>query len=264
MPDTIDIIRHESVFDPSKYNYPMHIIGAGATGSRVFAALVELGMTNIKVYDPDRIESHNLANQIYNTDDVGEYKVTGCKKFYQRKVGTLTVPEEMLFLPEKVTAGFLLRNNIYGGVVFILTDTMASRQAIFNGLTRRTEDSVNSIGEGGDPALRRPPLLIIETRMGSTHGSIFTVNPFDKAACDAWHKTLVDDTNEDNIELSPCGTTLSVGTTAALIANYAVWQMMQFFTDPLSVQPQLDFFFKPTLTISSPTIIPVEQATSAA
>jgi hypothetical protein len=90
--------------------------------------------------------------------------------------------------------------------------------------------------------------------MGSTHGTVFSINPFDEKDRKAWYSTLVDDTDEDLIELSPCGTTLSVGTTASLIANYAVWQMMQFFVDPVGMHSQLDLFFKPTLTITSSVI----------
>lgn len=255
MTETINIMRHESVFNPAKHPFPMHIIGAGATGSRIFAALVELGINNIKVYDPDVIEDHNLANQIYMASDVGKPKVIGCQNFYKAKLGADTFPEEMEFHQRAVTSAYISDGYVAGGVVFILTDTMDSRRQIFDGLISRCQRATTT-SLGNDPTLRMKstPLLIIETRMGSTHGSIFTVNPYDSSACKAWRETLIDDTDPDNIELSPCGTTLSVGTTASLIANYAVWQMMQFFVDPLSLQPQLDFFFKPTLTIPSPAI----------
>ena len=63
MTEAINIMRHESVFNPADYPYPVHIIGAGATGSRVFAAITELGMKHVHVYDPDVVEDHNLANQ---------------------------------------------------------------------------------------------------------------------------------------------------------------------------------------------------------
>ena len=247
--DALNIMRHESVFNPPDYPYPFHVIGAGATGSRVFAALVELGIPNIFVYDDDIIADHNLANQIYMYDDIGQTKVNGCKRFAKAKLGI--VPETMAFNNWKVTPSTISDGLISGGVVFILTDTMESRRKIFDSLIRRNNDGISMAGSTQHSTA---PMLIIETRMGSTHGSVFSVNPFDKTACEAWRETLVDDTNEDIIELSPCGTTLSVGTTASLIANYAVWQMMQFFVDPLALQPQLDFFFKPTLTIPSAAI----------
>lgn len=253
MDNVINVMRHQSVFDPSKHDYPIHIIGAGATGSRVFAALVELGMKKIHVYDPDVIEEHNLANQIYNAGDVGDFKVVGCRTFLKNKLGLSneeSAPESFKFYQRRVATSYINDpHNIKGGVVFILTDTMDSRRTIFNALVKRCQD-VNEETSRAEYA----PLLIIETRMGSTHGSIFTINPFDTIQNKQWESTLVDDTDPDNIELSPCGTTLSVGTTASLIANYAVWQMMQFFVDPVGMQPRIDLFFKPTLTITSPAI----------
>ena len=247
--EALNILRHESVFDPSQYPYPFHVIGAGATGSRVFAALVELGIKNITVYDDDIVEDHNLANQIYTVHDINTPKVDGCRYFAEAKLGT--VPDTMTFHNEKVTRSFINAGYVNAGIVFILTDTMESRRKIFDALVRRTE---NGSDMAESTQLSSAPMLIIETRMGSTHGAVYSVNPFDKLACEAWRSTLVDDTDPDTTELSPCGTTLSVGTTASLIANYAVWQMMQFFVDPLGMQPQIDFFFKPTLTITSPAI----------
>ena len=253
MTEAINIMRHESIFNPAEHPYPCHIIGAGATGSRVFAALVELGVKDISVYDPDIIEDHNLANQIYMAANIGQPKVVGCEAFAKAKLGITydtRLPEGFNFYHRKVTRSYIEGGGgITKGVVFILTDTMESRRQIFDSLIKRAKPSISST-----MSYRHAPLLIIETRMGSTHGSIFTINPFDVAACEAWRNTLIDDTDEDNIELSPCGTTLSVGTTASLIANYAVWQMMQFFVDPVGLQPQIDLFFKPTLTITSPAI----------
>ena len=173
------------------------------------------------------------------------------KHFVQNKLGV--VPETIAFNNFKVTPAFINDGYVRGGIVFILTDTMDSRRKIFDSLVR-LNDSDRGGSMTSNNQLSQSPMLIIETRMGSTHGSIFSINPFDKTACDAWRSTLIDDTDTDNIELSPCGTALSVGTTASLIANYAVWQMMQFFVDPLAMQPQVDFFFKPTLTITSTAI----------
>jgi hypothetical protein len=243
MTESINIMRHASIFDPKEYPYPVHIIGAGATGSRVFAALVELGITNIRVYDDDVVEDHNLANQIYGVDDIGNFKVTGCSNFTLHKLGI--VPESMMFINRKVTDGYLRNGGVESGIVFLLTDTMASRREIVAGLHRRCSS-------GSQAALA--PLLVIETRMASTHGSVFTINLFDDELYKQWQSTLIDDTDEDAIELSPCGTALSVGTTASLIANYAVWQMMQFFVDPVGLQPRVDLFFKPTLTMTMSAI----------
>lgn len=245
MNQTINIMRHESIFNPSEYPYPVHIIGVGATGSRVFAALIELGVKDISVYDYDVVEDHNLANQIYIATDIGKPKVEGCAQFASNKLGCL--PAELKFFSQKVTPDFISNGGIAGGIVFLLTDTMSSRRHIANTLVNRCNSPIATKAV-------LAPLLIIETRMGSTHGAVFTINPFDNGSYKQWLSTLVDDDDTDSIELSPCGTALSVGTTASLIANYAVWQMMHFFVDPIGLQPRVDLFFKPTLTITSSAI----------
>jgi hypothetical protein len=245
----INTMRHVSIFDPAEFNVPIHIIGVGATGSRVFASLVELGCENISVYDYDIVEEHNLANQIYTASDINNPKVKGCEAFYTSKTGLDPddFPSTMQFVDCKVTPAYMASTSfMQGGVVFIMTDTMDSRKSIANSLLSRVHNERTNA--------HTPPIFIIETRMASTHGSVLSFNPFDDDQYKAWCRTLVDDSDEDSIEVSPCGTAMSVGTTASLIANYAVWQMIQFFTSPMSLQPRIDMFFKPTLTITSPAL----------
>jgi molybdopterin/thiamine biosynthesis adenylyltransferase len=252
MSPVINIMRHESVFDPNQHPYPIHIIGVGATGSHVFASLVGLGCKNISVYDYDVVEEHNLANQIYMGSDVGSPKVDACKRYYCNKLGISEdkIPVTMQFNNVRVTQSFVSESS-FSGIVFLLTDTMTSRRLLFNALTSgHTSGEFHPDRSGSTLATA----LIIETRMGATHGNIYTVNPYSTEQRNAWLSTLVDDENEDLIEVSPCGTALSVGPTASLIANYAVWQMMQFFVDPLALQQRVDVFFKPTLTITSPAL----------
>ncbi len=215
----ISIRRHQEIFDPSKYRGPITIIGAGATGSRVFAALAELGLTNITVYDFDKVEAHNLANQLFINHDIGQMKVSGLFDWYQRKMGVDLPPEEMKFIADKVTEDTQLK-----GVVFLLTDTMESRREIFERCIQGNTDIPT----------------VIETRMAATHGNVFTFNPHEKGQ--AWLDTLIDD---DDAETSACGSTLSVGTTASVIANLAVWQFMHLKTDPLAVDEVVNVFLKP-------------------
>ena len=87
---------------------------------------------------------------------------------------------------------------------------------------------------------------MIETRMGSNYGQIFCINPFDPKEADAWKDTLLDD-DDPTLEVSACGTSISVGPTAKTIANLAVWQMINFLTDPLAMAKRTNMFLKPTM-----------------
>jgi len=230
----INTMRHQSIFDSDEHNPPIHIIGVGATGSRVWLSLVELGLTNIHVYDFDKVEPHNLANQVYMARDVGRPKVHGLARYYQDKTGA-PAPEDMGFHNMRVSSetGFNYRQ--FSGIVFLMTDTMASRRDIY--------DSI--IADQGLDA-KQKVFLMIETRMASSYGNVFTHNPFDPAQASAWKATLVDD-DAESTEVSPCGTSISVGPTANTIANIAVWQMINFFTDPLAEAQVVNLYMKPTI-----------------
>lgn len=219
----ISTVRHDEVFDARKNNTQITIVGAGATGSRVFMALIELGLTNITVFDDDVVEGHNLANQAYVRHQVGKPKVMSLADLYRFKTGYMP-PESMLFINERVPCqGIPLK-----GTVFLLTDTMASRKEIY------------------DKEIKDNPEVthVIETRMASTHGNIFSFSPYEKAKSQRWRDGL---TNDEGGEVSACGSSLSVGTTASIIANMAVWQMMHSMTNPEAVEGRLDVYLNPTM-----------------
>lgn len=219
------IRRHQPIFDPAQHPHPIHIIGCGATGSRVFTALVELGCTNIHCYDFDTVEEHNLANQAYTAEQIGIPKVDACAALYKSKTGAephknmsfhnLRLPDNSLPYLE--------------GYIFLLTDTMESRREIY------------------DKCIYGNPLIdgVIETRMASTHGNVLFFNPQDAEKSKAWLATLIDD---GEAELSPCGQPMSVGTTASIIANLAVMQYMWAVSDPAAVTSKLDIYLKPFMS----------------
>lgn len=244
----ISNLRHQSIFDASRTNPPITIIGAGATGSRVFEALVCLGLTNITVVDYDVVEPHNLANQLYEMADVGQPKVDALRRWYQAKTGAECIPGGMCFVRGYCGEDACLAEAGYSrtsverlhGVMFLMTDTMASRKAIYEQLKlTRTHD-------------RQPrPFLVIETRMASSYGNVFAFSPYRRDVAERWFETLGDD-DDENMELSPCGTSISVGPTATIIANLAVWQMILSLTNPEAVSPSLNVFLKPTMLTESP------------
>lgn len=221
----MNITRHQSIFDPQQNDHGITIIGAGATGSRLWLALVELGLKNITVYDFDVVESHNLANQIYLETHIGLPKVTALEAYYRYKTGE-TPPPSMRFLNEKVDSNTI---DMFSGTVFLLTDTMQSRREIFD----------------SHCAENYSLKCVIETRMASSYGNIFTFDPNDKDMREAWINTLVSD--DEPGEVSPCGSSISVGTTASIIANLAVWQFILQCTNPIAVDPKVNIFLQPLI-----------------
>lgn len=223
----ISIRRHQPIFDPSKFPYDIHIIGCGATGSRIYMALVELGCMRIHCYDFDVVEPHNLANQAFLHEHIGQQKVEGCRDLYTKKIGN-PPPATMHYHDMKVSKDTLTRGDL-SGTVFLLVDTVEARKDIYNTLIKDN-------------------LMIdhvIETRMASTHGNVFSFDPSDVEESKKWYDSLPTD---DTRELSACGQPISVGTTASVIANLAVWRYMLLHSNPAGADKRLDIYLKPFMS----------------
>lgn len=76
----MDLIKSIEYFDPISVKGKCHIIGCGSVGSTVAALLARLGVTKFVLYDFDRVEAHNLANQMFIHRDIKTEKVDAVKR----------------------------------------------------------------------------------------------------------------------------------------------------------------------------------------
>lgn len=196
----LDTIRHLEVFSPSDFgDQHIDIIGVGATGSRIALSLAKLGIENIGIWDPDRVEAHNIANQVFGNGDIGKSKVRALRDLIKAQTGIKVSTHKA-----RVEGSERL-----GPVVFLLTDTMASRMEIFKGALRYK------------PHIR----LVVETRMGADTGRIYTFNPALPIDVRGWEAAWYPDEETDP---SVCTAAVTVGPTAEIISGYAVWQFMRW------------------------------------
>jgi len=218
----LDSLRHQEIFDPRKNDAGVSIIGAGAIGSRIFALLVEQGLQKITVYDPDIVENHNLANQLYVRGDVGKLKVEGLLKWASQKYGvdpySARMPDTMCFVADFVEDCANLE-----GTVFLLVDSLESRAKLAD--TMRGNYNIPRV---------------IDVRMAALHGKVFTFSPHTKL--DEYLDTIGSD---DDAEVSACGSPYSVASTASLLSAVAVGSFMSAKTDPASVDEVLSVFARP-------------------
>jgi molybdopterin/thiamine biosynthesis adenylyltransferase len=226
MPTAIDTSRHIDVFSPGALgNVRVDIIGVGATGSRVVLSLAKLGLENIHVWDFDIVESHNIANQAYRLGDIGRLKVDALQEIVLDATGTRVTSHN-----EKVDGSQKL-----GEIIFLLVDSMAARKEIWNKSIR------NKIRVK----------LMIETRMGTDSGRIYTIVPADPDQIAKYEENLYEDVEA---EVSACGTSMSVGPTAELISGLAVWQMIRWAAIKQGKQdklnPEILFGLRPMYTLA--------------
>lgn len=219
----IDPLRHLSVFSPTAFgNKRVDVVGCGATGSKIVMSLAKLGIVNMHIHDFDKVEEHNIPNQVFGAPHIGQFKVDALADLVKAYTGTTVTKHN-----DKVTGKEPL-----GNVVFVLTDTMASRKEIWDNAIK------NKIQTN----------LLVETRMGAAEGRIYSVNPCKPVHQRGYEKTLCAD--EEVTEASACGASISVGPTADLITGLAVWQMVRWFAINQGADEELEnetiFALRPT------------------
>lgn len=168
------------------------LIGAGGIGSPTALALAKMGVQHIAVYDDDRVEPHNLPNQLYRFGDLGRAKVEGlaeiCRDFAGIEIGAK---------PERFDG-----NHQLSGVVISGVDTMAGRKEIWRRI--RYNSAVQ---------------LYIEARMGAEVGRIHSVKPCEPDLVRWYEKTLYDDSEAVDLPCTARAVIYNVFVIAGFIAN---------------------------------------------
>lgn len=214
MANQLDVRRHAELFDPYTFNTPVTIIGAGATGSWLALSLAKLGITDITVWDFDIVEEHNVPNQAFLTVQVGETKVEALYNVVIANTGT-----EIKYKNDKFT-----HQRLYG-IVFLMVDSMKARKEIWEASIR----------------MKSAVKLLVEPRMGLNEGRIYNVNPTDlnhiKRYEDCWY-------SDDEAEVSACGTSQTVITTALSVASWCARQLINHHADvELDNEILIDFMY---------------------
>lgn len=191
----LDIRRHAELIDTDLFQDHVTVIGAGATGSWLVLQLAKLGIKNITVYDFDVVEEHNVPNQIFSIHDVGQYKVTALQRHVNHQTGTT-----INIIPEPYT------NQRLYGYVFCMVDSMEARKAIWEQAK-------------GKSAIKH----YVEPRMGLDVGRVYNVDPSNRE-----HQKRYEDCfyTDEEADVSACGVSQTVITTAMSIASYCTRQLI--------------------------------------
>lgn len=219
----MDYSRQRDVFQPELFKSPVHIIGCGATGSWLALTLAKLGVADLHLWDFDKVEEHNLPNQCYDHSDIGIAKAEALYSKILAATNCEVTPKTHI---EAVTGDTKL-----AGIVFVLTDTMKSRDEIFKKALKYN--------------IAVP--LVIETRMGLESGIIYSINPSSKIHIDKYEKTLYTD---EVAVTSMCGVSQSVAPTALIVANYAIWQFFRWFNKDEDTVQELIFDVRNNTTLT--------------
>jgi hypothetical protein len=193
----LDVRRHMELFDPYTFEKKVTIIGAGATGSWLVMMLAKLGIQDITVYDFDIVEEHNVPNQLYGIFDIGKPKVTALYEHVKAQTGL-----EIKAINERYESQRL------SGYVFCMVDTMSGRDKIWKYNVK----------------LKSAITLYMEPRMGLDTARIYNVDPMNLTHHKRYEACFYSD---DDAEVSACGTSMSVITTALTTASWIARQLIE-------------------------------------
>jgi len=200
----MDLSRHISVFNPAAVKDDIHIIGVGATGSFVAMMFARMGVPVINIYDFDDVEIHNIPNQYYDTGDLGKLKAEALadKLRLINPDITVNVGKEAV-TPEDVSK--------MSGYLFSLVDSMKVRKELWEA-AKANKDLIN----------------VWESRLGSDQARVYSL-PI-KSGLD-YAKYEQDFYDDDNAEVSACGTSITVLPIVMMTASLMMVQFIDLVMD---------------------------------
>lgn len=192
-------------FQPEKDQSMVHIIGCGSVGSTIAENLARCGVTKMTLWDFDKVESHNIVNQMFLQEHIGKNKAEAL-----RDIIISINPEAARDIVVK-TEGW--KGKTLSGYVFLAVDSIDVRKQI------------------------------VEKHMGSTYiKAMFDVRTLLESAqhyAADWsnidmRKALLKSmqfTHEEAAAETPtsaCGVTLGVATTVRIVSALAVNNYINF------------------------------------
>ena len=198
-------LRHAGWFGPEDAK-TLNIIGVGATGSHIGLYAAKMGFHNFRVWDADIVESHNLPNQIYDVEHIGQRKVDAFKQVLQRFNPSINVETHDYFFNSS-------HKELLEGPMILTVDTMSSRKEALS--TFELNWKVNKV---------------FETRLGFDFGELNIIDNMNVNDTKTWFSCLRDDSE---LEEGPCNLRICT-TLVSMVASYTVHCLCAMLTSKRS------------------------------
>lgn len=118
----MDLSKSYDFFQPDKDDARIHIVGCGSVGSTIAENLARCGVTKMTLWDFDKVEAHNIVNQMFRQQDVGRLKVDALKDIL------MDINPEMKDTVETKHEGW--QGKLMSGYVFLCVDNIELRKEI--------------------------------------------------------------------------------------------------------------------------------------
>ncbi len=196
-------LRQLDLVRPETLDLPIHVIGCGGIGSFAALALAKLGCVRLHLYDDDRVEEHNVPNQLYRLADVGRAKAEALADILEAFAGSRPTPHVRRIDGERLQ-----------GIVVSGVDSMMARKHLWWKAIRH----------------RASTPLYLDGRLGAELCRLYAIRPFDPDDVRCYEKSLYDDSQA----MLPACTAAAIIYTGFAIASLMADQVKKFATgEPL-------------------------------
>ena len=201
----MDLTKSIEYFNPIDVRAKCHIIGCGSVGSTVAELLARLGITKFVLYDFDKVEAHNIANQMFKHSDIKSPKVDAVKRII-----TEINPEAERTI-EIHSDGY--KDQRLNGYVFLCVDNIDLRREIC--AKNRMNRSIKAVFD-------------FRTRLEDAQH--YAANWNDMKQVDNLIKTMAFTHDEAHAAtpVTACGTELGVAPTVRMVCTLGVCNFMNF------------------------------------
>lgn len=118
----MDLSKSYDFFQPEKDDARIHIVGCGSVGSTIAENLARCGVTKMTLWDFDKVEAHNIVNQMFRQQDVGKLKVEALKDILS------DINPDIIDDVELKPDGW--RGKLMSGYIFLCVDSIELRREI--------------------------------------------------------------------------------------------------------------------------------------
>ena len=209
---TIDITRHVQHFDPHVFaDTRVGVVGCGSVGARIAMEVGCFGISNLHLFDGQRVDKENIANQRpFTQEDLAlrRFKVDALARHLVAAGAAEPVQH-----PEHV-----LKPTDLGRVVFLAVDSMTARVKIF------------------EECLYLKPWTdyVIEVRMGIDELRCYGFNPRLRHHVEEWRASLYED---EKTQENACQVQTTIGGTAMITAGVAVTRFRHWYRKEIARDP---------------------------
>ena len=188
--------RQLDIISPIELDIPITVIGLGGIGSPTTYLLAKMGCSDLTLYDGDTVEDHNIPNQFYGLNDLGENKARTLSNRINSDIG-----HGMWYYPRHFV------NDKTGEIVISCVDSMETRIAIWQHVKKQSD-----VG------------LYLEARMGAEMCRIYSIkNP--SVNDTLWYNDML--YTDDNALPLPCTARATIYT-GSLIASLLCYQVKRY------------------------------------